>query len=361
PMARPDLPDMLASPSLPAPTAAAAVPAAIPAPVPPASFALNSRGYQALAQGDRAAAIGYFTQSLADDPGQSLIQRQLGFLHRAAGQNTQAAAAFRAALAMDGLEPDVRHALGREVADIEDRVDLSSYAIYRAEALSTRDINLLGASLAQSQGGVEAAWRPWADGRLAARRATLYGRLLWGFADDRLDIVGRSAQAGIGVRARPVAAVNLVAGIERLIAVGGDARDDWMARLSYSAGAGYDAAPIEAAWWHWHVYGDLALIDPGRPDILGALEGRLGRAVRLAGLGGLVATPFLGANAAFEDAFETTTLVEAGPGLWLRYWFNADRFATPRSALDLRLEYRFELAGDSSAGSGLVLTFALVY
>lgn len=325
------------------------------------SHRLNSLAYDALADGDLDAAARYFQDSLAHRPGQSLVHQQLGYIYRAQNRHEAAASAFRDALALGGLEPVTDHALRREVASIGDRIDLAGYMVYRGRALSGPELNVLGTSLAQSQGGLEAAWRPWRDGWAAAHRPALFGRVLWGFEDNRFNINRHSAQAGIGVRFLPLPGINLVASVERLAALGREARNDWMARLSYSQGAGYQPHPVRDSWWHWHVYGDLALTDPAHPDMLGAAEGRLGRGFKIAALDGLALTPYIGVNASFEDAAGTTSLAEAGPGLWLRYWFNEGRFSAPRSAADIKLEYRFELAGDSSAASGLVLTFAVVY
>ncbi|GAB4146772.1 MAG: hypothetical protein Tsb0016_17370 [Sphingomonadales bacterium] len=320
--------------------------------------ALNSRAYQALAAGDLAKAAALFETSLAQQPGQAMILQQLGYLYRAQRRPTAAADAFKQALLLGGLEPNAQAALRRELASLSpDRFDLSGYWVHRGQALSSPELNVLGASLAQSQGGIAAAWKVQRDGHGAA----LFGRLLWASTPGGLGIDDDTAQAGIGLRLRPLAPLNLVASIERLIAVGDQARDDWMARLSYSDGEGYAPALTEPSWWHWHVYGDLALIDPARPDLLAAFEGRLGRGFQAPGLDGLMLTPFVGANASIVEGFGVTSLVEAGPGLWLRHWFNDGRFAAARSALDLKLEYRFQLAGDSSGGSGLMVTLSVDY
>ncbi len=320
--------------------------------------ALNSRAYQALAAGDLAKAAALFETSLAQQPGQAMIQQQLGYLYRAQRRPTAAADAFKQALLLGGLEPGAQAALRRELASLSsDRLALSGYWVHRGQALSSPQLNVLGASLAQSQGGIAAAWRLNRDDH----GATVFGRLLWASDPGGLDIDDDTAQAGIGLRLRPLPQLNLVASIERLVALGDQARNDWMLRLSYSDGQGYAPALAAPSWWHWHVFGDLALVDPARPDLLAAFEGRLGRGFQASGLDGLMLTPFIGANASLVEGFGVTSLVEAGPGLWLRHWFNEGRFAAARSALDLKLEYRFQLAGDSSAGSGLMVTLSVDY
>ena len=317
-------------------------------------------GYAALSAGDRTAAIGAFRAALplTDDADTAA---QLGYLLKDAGRRREAAEAF--ATAIDRLDDarqarDKRILLRREVRDAQDRVDLSAYAFYRQDSLP--DGALVGPlrALGQSQGSVTGAVRIPGLRPGAGRWIKAFGRTFWAFEQDRLDPQDDSVQAGVGLAAKPFGAANLVLAAERLIAVGRNARDDWLLRASWSAGHGYEGRPGQTRWPFWSVYLDGAIIDPADPDLFGAAETRAGWTFAVAGP--LEVTPHaLVSGLIQQDAFDTISLLEAGPGATVTWRLCGDRYRAPSTALTLSAHYRFRIAGNADGSTGPTLTLAV--
>lgn len=322
-------------------------------------------GYAAYGRGDYPAAIEAFEAALALDPSLGPIAAQLGYAYKILGQNHAAAGAFRRALASVTIADSDRFIYRREVETLENTLTLGAYLVYREAALSQEFLPLLGPTLSQSQGGVELAWTPPKIGFQNGRRLEFFGRLLWGFDSKSFKIRDESWQNGLGVRWKPLAAHNLVFSGERLIAIGADARNDWMLRASYSWDRGYGLKPAERRWRYTTIYADIAVIDPARPDLFLAAEGRFGESFRVSGGASgpaMILTPhLLLAGAVQHDSFATTTLVEGGPGLSYKLYFADSAMSAHGASVELLAQYRFKLAGTSAGSSGAVLTLVLQY
>ncbi len=322
-------------------------------------------GFAAYDAGDYRTAAAAFERALSEKPDLPLVAAQLGYAYRKLGRNRDAARAFRQALATGPeLDMDARHRLRREVQVSENAIDFSLYHVHRSAALSTRQVSLTGPSLTQSQSGAELSWLPPGIGYRDGRVFRLGGRILWGYEGKSLDPRGESVQAGIGASYKPFAAHNLVFGAERLIAVGDEARDDWMLRAGYSWARGYGADFAKRSWPYFTFYGEAAVIDPGNPDLLLAAEARAGRSFRLMGDGFgpvAVATPHATLAASRQkDSFAGTDLVEGGPGVSFKLHFADSPASAHGGSIELLLQYRAKIAGDSAGGSGLVLTLILL-
>lgn len=319
-------------------------------------------GFAAYERGDYKAAVAQFEAALAAKPDLPLAWAQLGYAYCKLSRNGAAAHAFRQALRA-GIT-DNRYGYRREVQTLENRFDASAYLIYREAALSDGLLAAAGPSLAQSQGGVELAWTPPRIGFRDGRQLQIFGRLAWGHSDD-FALQEDSAQAGVGVRYKPWRDHNLVFSGERLAAVGSAARDDWMLRASYSWDTGYDLQPEEKSWTYATLYLDAAMIDPADPDLLLAGEARYGRALRIFGGAygpAVLATPHLViAGNVQKDDFHTTALVEAGPGLSAKLFFADAPESAHGGTLELLVQYRVKIGGDSAGGSGMVATMVVQY
>ncbi len=71
--------------------------------------------------------------------------------------------------------------------------------------------------------------------------------------------------------------------------------------------------------------------------------------------------PFPPQSFALNDSQHSWSL-GAGPGAGLRYWFREDHYNTPRSYLDLTVQYRFAIGGgDTQRAKGLFATAILYY
>lgn len=324
------------------------------------TLALNQSGYDALGTGDTKAASSRFTQSLGLDPNQPNILAQLGYVYKAQGQFRNAAEMFQLATALSpstGGQPGI----ARETTSLNRALRLSGYTIWRQDSQREADISF-GPSLAQSQSGLGATYRLPVDGWASQHDLAVYTRLLWAYDPMSFRLDETSFQSGIGVQVRPVSGLNLVAAAERLVAVGDQSRNDWLLRASYSAGQGYAPMGRERTWLHWSVYSDVAVIDPADPDVQITGEGRIGVGQRPFEASSLSVIPFAGISANYQDAAGIgTSLVEAGAGVWMRYWPGGADLPDPLRALDMRIEYRGKVGGDSASTSGLRLTLGVTY
>ncbi len=318
-------------------------------------------GYAALAAGDTGRAIDAFEAARVCDPDDPTTLRQLGYLYQRIGARRRAAAAFRAAMrtadAAGEANPERRLLLRREVRALGKRIDGGLALLWRRDGPSNAPLTVGGRVLSQSQGlaGIDGRL-PWP--RLGAGRWLAgSGRLLWALDGDRPTPRAESLQAGIGLKFKPFAHETLILGVERLIAVGALARDDWLLRASWSRGAGLEAPPGHRSWLFWSLYGDVALIDPGDPDLQLSGAGRLGWGRQF---GPFVLLPHLQLSTLIvDDSGGTTSLVEGGPALEVVLPFGGDRFRAAPHALALVLAYRARIAGTSRNRSGATLSLAL--
>ncbi len=317
-------------------------------------------GYAALAAGDTARAIEAFDAARGLDPDDPATLRQLGYLYQRIGARRRAAAAFRAAMraadAAGEANPERRLLLRREVRALENRIDGGLSLLWRRDGPSDAPLTVGDRVLSQSQGLAEFDGRlPWPaldSGRWLAG----FARLIWALDGDRPTPRDESLQAGIGLKLKPFARETLILGVERLIAVGAFARNDWLLRASWSRGTGFEAPPDHRAWLFWSLYGDLALIDPAHPDLQLSGEGRLGWGRQF---GPLILTPQVQLSTLIvDDAAGTTSLLEGGPALEIAVPFGGDRFRADPHALSLILAYRARIAGTSRNRGGLTLSLA---
>lgn len=334
-------------------------------PPPPAetAFSLADKGYKAYAAGDYRAAAQAFEGSLALDPDQSALASQLGYALRNLGRGKEAGRWFRHAITHADGPPT--YGMRREVAFAENSLDATAYLIWRENALDGSALAAVGPSLTQSQGGTELAWTPPRIGERNGRKFQVFGRVLWGFEGDTLNIQGESYQAGVGARYKPLGGHNLVLTAERLIAIGDFARNEWMLRASYSRDTGFGYDPERARWTYATFYADAAVIDPASPDVFLLAEGRYGQSFRIAGGAngaGWVLTPHVTAASVLQhDSFHTTTLIEAGGGLSLKLWFDDTPLRAHGASAELLIQWRGKLAGDSTGPSGFLSTLVLSF
>ena len=308
------------------------------------------KGYRLLAAGDHAGAIEAFEKAIELNPGHTALKLQLAYSALQLHRNDQAARWFSAVVR--DREPASSFALRRQIEELENRWSVDGYLIYRDQKDDFGP--LTGPNLVQSQAGVELAWQPPGIGYRNGRKLAIYGRLLWALEEESLSFSDRSYQGGIGLRYKPLARHNLVLSAERLLEVGSFARNDWMLRAGYSLDRGTDWRP-EKRWWSWSLYADAALIRPDDPDLYLTFQAQGGHAFRLTDRliirpGGIFQVNWQ------KDRYREAHLIEGGPALKLRYYFNETRYEAWRSHLELSLDYRFRLAGNSLGGSGPVIS-----
>ncbi|WP_417317475.1 NfrA family protein [Emcibacter sp.] len=308
------------------------------------------KGYRFLAGGDHVRASEQFEKAIMLNPGHTDLKLQLAYSYLHLHQNKRAAN-WLAATIRDQA-PDPSFSLRRQLEELNNRWSADSYLVYRDQKEDYGP--LTGPNLVQSQAGAELAWQPPDIGYNNGRKLAIYGRLLWALEDKSLKFRDTSYQGGIGIRYKPLSRHNLVLSVERLLEVGSFARNDWMLRAGYSLDHRTDWQP-EKAWWSGSLYLDTALIRPDDPDIFLTFQARGGHAIGLSE--NLVLRPDSVIHATWQkDRFREAHLVEGGPGLTLRYYFNDTPTEAWRSHLELSLDYRFRLAGNSLGKSGPVVS-----
>lgn len=320
----------------------------IPPEIPPAENWRHAakRGYDAYARFDYERAILYFDQALKDMPDNRELHLQLAYAHKALGNKSQALNHFKSAIEHSKVVP---FTLRREVERLDNRFSLDGYVIYRAESSGPRP---LGADLTQSQAGLEGTYH------LENPSVQTYARLLSAMEKGHLTPNPDSYQAGLGLKVKPLSGHNLVLSAERLVKIGGFARNDWMLRVGYSLNQGTDYREDRTEWWSYSLYLDAALIDPADPDIFLTVQITGGYSMILAP--GLLLQPRLTGLVTWQkDSFRLASLIEAGPGLNVRYYFNETKYQAYRSYLDLSLDYRLKLSGTSIGSSGPVVSLLL--
>jgi tetratricopeptide (TPR) repeat protein len=338
----------------------------------PGNIAIRSSlGYVLYAEGDLEAARAAFQAVLERDPGSVLLYDELGYLNLRLGDEKQADRWFRQAIdhrqAAQAATPEDAEArdervyrLRSEVAQIENDADLTLYSMFRRGAGAPGAPNPSGRSLTQSQGGLEGAYRLPVPGLGAGRTIQAFGRVLWGYQTNSIRIRSESYQGGVGLRVKPLASQNLVFSFERLVSLGSAARDDWLARAGYSWALGYGFDPFKTSWPVVMVYGDAALAFPTGPDLFLSGEVRAGQSWRLGDH--MAITPHLAVlGSRQEDGTVTTTLVEGGPGVSLKYYFDESEYRAFGASAEVLVQYRAKLGGNSTGASGAVATVVLSF
>ncbi len=312
-----------------------------------------SRGYDAYARADYQKAIGHFEQALKLSPHNSELRLQLAYAYKISGRNAKAVESFKTVLDQnDGAG----FPLKREIEQLERRFDISAYAIYRDDRAGNRQ--LTGPDLTRSQAGGEISYQPEKTGFRNGKKIQVYGRLLSAIKNVEPD--PDSYQAGVGVRIKPLSRHNLVLSAERLVKVGRFARNDWMIRAGYSYDHNSDYREDKKRWWSYSLYLDAALIDFNSPDIFLTSQTTGGYNVTLGQ--GLVMQPRITGLITWQkDSFRQASLIEGGPGLNLRYYFNDTKYAAYRSYLDLTVEYRVKISGNSINHSGPIVSLMLYF
>jgi hypothetical protein len=318
----------------------------------------------AVAVGDDETALASFREAEAQGALQGRAALDAAYAAKRLGRDEDAVRYFRLGLARARageftLAPQAELDLRRDVATISRRWGFNGYVGYGGAGAAAA-APPAGGGQGVTQAGGEVYWR--AGGYRRGRTLEVFGRAFETVASERGDATGgQTLQGWLGVRHKPFESQNLVLEGSRMIALGRQARDDWMLRGAYSAGDGLDLRLDRRSWPMWSAYVDAAhIVDAGQT--LGAGEVRLGRSFRVGADadGGLVLSPFLGAGGGYDDGLDRPLALGWGPGLAGRYWTGGTLDQAPRSYVEMALQYRWRITGDERA-DGLFATFNLAY
>lgn len=209
------------------------------------------------------------------------------------------------------------------------------------------------------QMGVEGYWRPF--GSLGDRNFEVYARAYQdvGAKGDAPSGIS-TALAAVGARAKPFESVDLVVAFERLIPIGSRAPSDWLVRLAYSGGFGTERRLDVPSWWTVQDYGEVGhYLSNGWNYGTGYIEA--GRTWRLDTISPkLTVFPYAVAGMDYDSSINHSVPVGMGLGVSSRYWFRDSFYDSPRSYVDVSVQYRWRLTGDDRAGGvffGAVLSY----
>ena len=172
--------------------------------------------------------------------------------------------------------------------------------------------------------------------------------------DDLLS--GSATQGWLGVRVKPLAQLNLNLEASRLIALDGDALDDWSLRSAISGGQGLEPEAGMRRWFYAHYYGDLSYLTEA-DVVFGLAEGRAGYSV-LFDQDQTVLTPYAVVRGDLDTGRIKEQAFGAGAGLTLRYWFDESESVAYRGFVDFDIQARQHIAGDRRA-SGVLATITV--
>ena len=251
------------------------------------------------------------------------------------------------------MEPQMLFNTRRAVAEVAREWGVIASMTYRG-AVSGLGVTP-GTGSDSLQGGIEAYWRPW--GYRNGQYAELFAR---GFQTlyNKGGALG-GATGAVGARYKPLESYNLVVYLSRVFS-GSGGRNDWLAQLGYSAGYGTDLRIDVPSWWTTRVSAEagrylsggqryaLAEIQAGRSFRLGDSDARW------------LVFPHISLAGTYDSTALDQTAVGVGPGVTARYWFREDRYAAPRSYVDLSLQYRARLSGAQRA-QGVFMSTTLSY
>jgi Bacteriophage N adsorption protein A C-term len=172
-----------------------------------------------------------------------------------------------------------------------------------------------------------------------------------------------TTQMAVGLRYKPLENINAVVGIERLIRVGDQSRNDWAVSFAADRGVNYDG-PVDKSYWpHWHVAANGAIIGTTSPDLFTSAEARAGIGLSLNDTWQI--TPHFGAQLLLQLDGKTQSRIEAGPGIWLRgRLFDSGLFDSGRidsGRIDFRVGYAVGIGGTVASQNGVRVQMAVSY
>jgi tetratricopeptide (TPR) repeat protein len=310
-----------------------------------------SLGYAYVAAGRFIDAIGIFEVVAVRSSDPLKIQKELGYLNSMIGKNDQAAKWFKMALDSFPVLPQGAseeagrwekdaHLIRSEITKLQKLYSLALYASYRvgkAPSALLANGELISGGL-NGQVGVDMSYRPPEIGLKNERVLEFFGRVFGNLNPNSLNYNSDSTQAGVGLRYKFLQSANLWISGERLIKVGRYAQDDWLLRLLYSKGKGFELLPWENSQDYYLLYCEV----DGylRSDIASAsAEVRKGRAFTLRS--NYMFTPYFVLDTRWQSPFSAGgNYLEGGAGISLKYLFNNTHYENFRNVIDFSINYK---------------------
>ena len=310
------------------------------------------------------AALRLFETALERAPENVSLDKELAYLDLHTGHNDEAADRFRQGIDQElhdlqfaegdtrALERDIEQ-MRSEVQRLTHRFDLTLYQAWRSNTQQVRTSpSVFGEGVIPSQGGLALAYQPPGIGFRDERIFQIFGRFLWSTEPRSLNVDDDSLQGSLGVRYKPFKQLNAYVSAERLFKIGQQAENNWLLRVTYGWDQGVRLKTGESLWPYSLLYGDLGYFVEHPSNVALYGEARQGLALKIGNA--LMLTPHLVLDGRYQTLNpHRNAYLEGGLGASLKYFFNATRYAMPRSSLELLIQYKIGLI---ESASGWVVT-----
>ena len=310
-----------------------------------------SLGYAYLADRRFPEAIAPLTAVADRNPDFPKTMEDLGYLHSRLGENEHAVRWFKKALdafpaaSQGSPEEGARrekdaHRIRSEIGKLTKRFGGLAYATYRG-GNAPGTLLTAGESISaglSGQTGVEGWYRPPKIGFRDERILEIFGRVFGNLDSNSLSYSDDSTQGGVGVRYKLLRSENLWISGERLFRIGRAAQNDWLFRLLYSRGTGFEPLTRQRSQDYYLLYGEIDAYVPS--DTVAAYgEVRKGRAFTLSS--NYLLTPHLVLDSRRQSSSNLGgEYLEGGAGVSLKYFFNGSRYLNYRDHIDFSVTYK---------------------
>jgi tetratricopeptide (TPR) repeat protein len=317
-------------------------------------------------QGGRAAeAAAMFEAASRANPGASEALEDWGYALMAAGRYEEAVEKFKRSLdAATSAAPQAERArklwdMRRQIHALEKDYFLNAYATYRSDAGGSTVVLPGDPRRLQSAAGFQLGWiTPL--GLLGEHNIAVTGGAYFAFRDDPLVLDRDSPQASVGLRWQPFVDDAFFVSLDRLIALGDNARDGWLTSVSFSGGEGTEWDPSASQWTFASIEATASYIWDAPAFLSATAEARLGPAFGFGDMWMFVPHFLLSGDFEDDDGVHSS-LVETGAGVSLLHWFCSDHYEGPLCATQFTAQYRYVLAqeGLTREDSSVVAQFSL--
>jgi hypothetical protein len=297
-------------------------------------------------------------------PGNLSLHKEVAYLQLHSGHNEEATHGLPQGIAQElsdlqvaeedtrTLERDIEQ-MRSEVQRLTRRFNLVLYQAWRSNTQPVRTSpSVFGQGVIPSQGGLELAYQPPVIGLHDERIFQIFGRFLWSTEPRSLKVDDDSLQGSVGIRYKPLKSLNAYLSAERLFKIGQQAENNWLLRVTYGWDQGARLKIGESLWNYSFLYGDLGYFVKHPTNVAFYGEARQGLALKVGNA--VMLTPHLVLDGRYQSLdTDRNSYLEGGFGASLKYFFNATRYETPRSSLELLIQYKIGLI---ESASGLVVT-----
>lgn len=233
----------------------------------------------------------------------------------------------------------------QEVRELTRRFQFNFYQSYRSkseaqtQAAAASSPAFFNSGVIPSQGGIEFIFQPPVIGYRDGEIFQLYSRMFWSNQPNSLSIAHDTLQAGVGARYKPFKTQDMFFSLERLVKIGDQSQNDWLARISYALTDGYDLKLDQPSWNQTIFYGDLGRFFPNAGITALYSELRQGRTFNYRNRA-LITPHVLIAGRKQRPDPDKASYIEAGAGIAFKVRFNENRYEAERSSMEFLMQYR---------------------